>query len=212
MRFAASLRNWSLGVATASFLCAGAAWAQPYASTHESTMRQQSENLVGATVQLQQKLDAGSAHRGQVIRAKLNDSVKAGGMHLGRGTELVGRVDRVQASTNGGASALSVVFTHAQLKGGRSIPVKVTVIGAYPADEAQLAVNGMETMPPAPRHVSSMTRIDQQPGLIGHVSLHSAVQSHDSATFRDNRGNLKLGYGTFLQVGIAPAGRASNQG
>jgi hypothetical protein len=212
MQLAVSLRNWALGVATASFICAGAAWAQPHVSTHESTMQQQSGELVGATVRLQQKLDARRAHEGQVVRARLDDSVKADGVRLAKGTELTGKVDRVQASTGGGPSMLSVVFSQARMKDGRSIPVKVTVIGVYPADEAALAVDGAATMPPPPRHVSSGTRIDQQPGLVGRVSLHSAVQSPDSATFRDDRGNLKLGAGTFLQVGIAPANGASSQG
>lgn len=209
MRFASSLRNCALGLATASFLCTGAAWAQPPA--HENTM-QQSGDLVGVTARLQQKLDAKSVHEGQAIRATLNGSVKADGVRLSKGTELVGKVDRVQASQDGGPSMMSIVFTQARMKDGRSIPVKVTVIGVYPADEAQLAVNGDQTMPPAPRHISSSTSIDQQPGLIGHVSLHSAVRSQDSATFRDDKGNLKLGVGTFLQMGIAPANGTSNQG
>jgi len=209
MRLAAALRNWSLGVATASFLCAGAAWAQPSAQPGMG----QSWNMVGANVRLQQRLDAKTAQQGQSVEARLNGTVKtASGLRLDRGTELWGKVDRVQASTNGGPSMLSVVFTKAELKDGRTIPVKVTVIGAYPSNEEQMAVNGNETMPPVPSHISSNTRIDQQAGMLHHVSLHSAVQSRDSGTFREARGNVKLGTGTFLQVGIAPATGAASQG
>ena len=211
MRLAASLRNWSLVLATASFVCAGAAWAQPPVNTQQDTM--QSWNLVGVNAQLQQRLDAKTARSGQIVEARLNGSVHAaGGVRLDRGTELWGKVDRVQASTNGGPSMLSLVFTKARLKDGRTIPVKVTVIGAYPADEAQLEVNSDQTMPSAPSHVSSTERIDQEAGMIEHVSLHSAVQSTDSATFRDARGNLNLKAGTFLQLGIAPANGTANQG
>lgn len=204
MRLAASLRNWSLGLATVSFLCAGAGWAQANGSVQQGTTQQQSWNLVGVTVRLQQKLDARNARPGQEVRARLDGSVKADGVRLGKGTELVGKIDQVQASTGGGPSMLSVVFNEAHTKNGRSVPVKVTVIGAYPADEAQMAVNGDQTMPPAPRHVTSDERVDQQAGMLRHVSLHSAVENEDSATFRDDRGNLKLAAGTFLQVGIAP--------
>ena len=212
MKLAALLRNGSWGVAAASLLCAGAVWAQPPAPTQPSTM-QRSWNLIGANARLQQKLDAKTAHRGQTVEAKLNSTVNtASGMRLDRGTELWGKVDRVQASMDGGPSTLSVVFTRAQLKNGHSIPVKVTVIGVYPSDEEQLAVNGDETMPAAPRHVSSNFRVDQQPGMIGHVSLHSAVESRESATFRDARGNLKIGRGTYLQLGIASANGSSLQG
>ena len=209
MRFAASLRNWSLGLATASLLCAGAAWAQPPASTQQNTM-QQSWNLTGANARLEQKLDTANAHRGQVIEAKLNSSARtANGMRLDRGTILWGEVDEVQASTNGSPSVLSVVFTKAQLKDGRTIPVKVTVLGVYPSDEAQLAVTGSQTIPPAPQHINSQERVDQEPGLLHDISLHSAVQNHNSGTFRDSRGNLKLNAGTFLQVGIAPQNASS---
>jgi len=208
MRLATSFRNWSLGLATASFLCAGAAWAQPHASTQQNMMQQQSWNLVGVNARLDHKLDASSAHRGQNVEATLTgDVTTANGMRLDRGTQLWGEVDQVQSASNGGSSMVSVAFTNARLKDGRTIPVKVTVIGVYPADEAQLAVTGQQTMPPAPRHVSSKTQIDQEPGLLSHVSMRSSVRNYDSATFRDNRGNLKLGQGTFLQVGIAPASR-----
>lgn len=211
MRLATTLKYWSLGAATASLICAGAAWAQPPAATQQTAMK--SWNLVGVNAQLQQKLDAQTAHRGEIIKARLDGSVKtADGMRLDRGTELWGKVDRVQASSNGGPSTLSLMFTKAQLKDGRTVPVKVTIIGAYPADEARLAVSGNQTMPPAPRHVNSKERIDQEAGMIGHVSLHSAVQSQESATFRDDRGNLKLAPGTFLQVGIAPLSGTSRQG
>jgi hypothetical protein len=165
-------------------------------------------NLVGVNARLQQKIDTSTARRGQRVEARLNGSVKtAGGLRLDRGTELWGTIDQVQASTNGSPSLLGMVFTKARLKDGRTIPVKVTVIGAYPADEEALAVNGQQTMPAAPRHISNKERIDQEPGLLHHVSLHSAVRSRESATFRDNRGNLKLGLGTFLQIGIAPESR-----
>jgi hypothetical protein len=213
MRFAASLRNWGAGVAAVSFLCAGAAWAQPHASTQKQDTMQRSWNLVGVNAQLQQQLDAKTAHRGEVVRARLNGAVKtANGMRLDRGTELWGKVDQVQASSNGGPSMLSIVFTKARMKDGKTIPVKVTVIGAYPASEAQMAVDGDETMPPAPEHINNKERIDQEAGTIGHVSMHSAVQSRDSATFRDAQGNLKLANGTFLQLGIARANSASRQG
>lgn len=204
MRFAAPLRNWLLGMAAASFLCAGAVWAQSSASAQQDTTQQQSWNMVGATARLQQKLDASTAHSGQEVRAKLNGSVRVSGMHLNRGTELVGKVDQVQASSNGGTSMLSIVFNQAKMKDGRTVPVKVTVLGAYPSDEAQLAINGNQTMPPPPRHVENNERVDQEAGTLHHVSLHSAVQNQDSVTFRDDRGDLKLKAGTFLELGIAP--------
>lgn len=206
MHIASSLRDLSLGLVTASLAFAGAAWAQPSPSTQ--TMHQQQVRywkLVGVNARLDHNLSTRNAHQGQTVEARLNGAVKtASGMKLPRGTQLWGEVESVHASTNRGPATLSLVFTKAKLKSGREIPVKVTVLGAYPSDEAQLAVMGSQTMPPAPRHISSKERIDQEAGLLSHISLHSAVQANNSATFRDRKGNFKLNSGTFLQVGIQP--------
>lgn len=209
MRLASSFRNLSLGVATATFALAGAAWAQPAAPATQQQPQQQSWNLVGANARLEHKLDVSKLHQGESVDAKLSDTAKtANGMKLPRGTQLWGKVEKVQASNNGSGSSVSIVFDQAVLKDGRHIPVKVTVLGAYPSNEADLAVTGTQTMPPVPNHISSQERVDQEAGMLSHVSVHSAVQSHDSVTFRDSHGNLKLRAGTFLQVGIAPMSTA----
>jgi len=203
MRFVTSLRNWSFGAATASLLCAGAALAQSPASTQQN-MKRQSWNLVGVDAQLQQGLNTKSARPGQTIEARLYRTVEtASGTRLDRGTVLWGSVERVQALTYHGPAVLSLVFTKAQLRNGSTVPVKVTIIGAYPADEAQRMIDGDQTIPPSPRHISNKASFDQEPGSLHSVSMYSAVQNSDSATFRDKRGNLKLQDGTFLQIGIA---------
>lgn len=206
MRIPNLFRNLSLSLATASFAFAGAAIAQPPAPAQSGTMQPaQHWGLVGATVQLDHALSTRSARQGQIVEAKLNGSVRAeDGVDLPRGTALVGHVDRVEASQNGGPSMLSLVFTKAELKDGRTVPVKVTVIGAYPSNETALAINGNQTMGAAPRHVSSQERVDQESGLLSHVSMHSAVQSHASARFEKKDGDFTLKAGTFLQIGIAP--------
>ncbi len=206
MSFPTLFRNLSVGLATATLALAGAAIAQPAAWAQSGTMQPAEHwGLVGATVQLDHALSTRSARQGQIVEAKLNGSVRAAeGVDLPRGTELVGRVDRVQASQNRGPSMLSLVFTKAELKDGRTVPVKVTVVGAYPSNEAALAVDGDQTMGSAPRHVSSQERVDQESGLLSHVSMHSAVQNHASARFEKKDGDFTLKAGTFLQIGIAP--------
>lgn len=193
MKFAASFRNLSLGLATASFLMAGAAFAQ-------------STPMVGVNVRLDHTLNTKNAVPGQMIAAKLDSSIKTiDGFDLAKGTELMGKVDRVQASQNGGPATLSLIFNSAQTKNGKQIPVKVTLLGAYPSGQQQDATYGTESMGPAPRHVNPQEQIDQEAGLLSHVSMHSAVKSNDSATFRKNDGDIKLTAGTYFQVGIAPA-------
>lgn len=209
MRFASSIRTLSLGLATAALACAGAAWAKPSTSAAQQPSSMQSWHLVGVNARLERKLDVANLRNGQRVEARLNGSAHtANGMKLPNGTELWGKVENVHASRNGGPSSMSLVFNTAVLKNGRHMPVKVTVLGAYPSDEAQLSVMGTQTMPPVPSHINSKERIDQEPGMLSHISLHSAVQSNSSGTFRDNKGNLKLSAGTFLQLGIAPMKQA----
>ncbi|MGB6131541.1 MAG: hypothetical protein WBG54_07160 [Acidobacteriaceae bacterium] len=216
MRIPTLFRNLSLGLATATFAFAGAAFAQPSASAQNGVMEPaQHWHLVGATVRLDHALSTKSARQGQMVEAKLNGSVKTpDGVDLPKGAELIGRVDRVQASQSGGPAMLSLVFTKAEMKDGKTVPVKVTVIGAYPSDEAALAVNGDQTMGSAPRHVNSRARVDQEAGLLSHVSMHSAVQNHNSARFEKRDGDFTLKAGTYLQVAIAPrpANPTMNQG
>lgn len=218
MRLAESLRNASLGLATASFLFAGAAMAQTPPTTQPQQAWNQSAqtsgqtwHLVGVNARLDHTIETSSARQGQDVQAKLTGSVTTDtGLKLDKGTVLLGRIDNVQAAQNGGGSSLSIVFNRAKLSNGQVIPVKVTVLGAYPASEMQQAVYGDQSMGPAPRHVNPQERVDQESGLLRHVSMHSAVQSHDSATFRKEDGNMKLAAGTFLQVGIAPRGQAGS--
>lgn len=210
MRIALSLRNISLGMATASFLLAGSAMAQnsqPMQSsqTNGSSAQVQEWQLEGANARLDRALDAQSAHQGQVVGAKLDHDVKmANGSELPGGTQLWGKVEKVDASENGGSSSLTLRFTRAQLKNGQKVPVKVTVIAAFPPSARSSDMNSMGGMlPPAPRHINPKDRYTQEPGMLRHIGMESAVQAHNSATFTDQTGNVKLDRGTYLQVAIA---------
>ncbi|MGB9031573.1 MAG: hypothetical protein WCC27_15740, partial [Acidobacteriaceae bacterium] len=90
----------------------------------------------------------------------------------------------------------------------KTVPVKVTVVGAYPSDANEGATYGNVAMGSAPHHVQGRDKFDQEPGLLSKVSMTSRVSGHNSATFSDKDGDVKLRAGTFLQVGITP--RESN--
>ena len=209
MQLGTYVKNFSLGLGTAMLVFAGAAVAQTSGAGEPATssynQSAQSWQLVGVNARLDHTLDASSAQQGQKVEAKLDGSVKtASGLKLDKGTELMGTVTKARASADGGPSSLSVDFTTAQLKDGKQIPVKVTVVAAYPADANAEATYGVTSMGPAPRHISSRQIIDQESGLLHHVALHSRVQGQNSGTFSKRDGNVKLTAGTYLQVGIAP--------
>ncbi|MFP5226650.1 MAG: hypothetical protein ACLGXA_03405 [Acidobacteriota bacterium] len=205
MRLQSSLRNASLGFATAAFLAAGA-WAlpAPAQNSSSSTASSSSSWLAGGTARLDHALNSRTAKQGQTVEAKLHRDVKMqDGTVLPGGTELRGIVSAVQPASNGGPSSLSLRFNEAVLKDGKTVPVKVTVIGAYPNDENQLAMYDESSMGSAPRHVSPKDRFDQEPGMLSHVAMKSRVSGHNSATFSNKKGDVNLRNGTFFQVAIA---------
>ncbi|HTW49091.1 MAG TPA: hypothetical protein VMD92_14155 [Acidobacteriaceae bacterium] len=219
MRFAAHLRNFSLGLSIASFALAGGASALAAQNAHGPDPSTQSApadawNLVGVNARLVHAIDTSSAKSGETVQAKLDGSVKtADGTKLAKGTLLIGTVARVEPSGNGGPSRLTLDFTSAQLKDGKQLPVKVTLLGAYPSNEESLAEDsGVNSIGPAPRHVNNDQRIDQEPGVLNHIALRSSVQGQNSGTFTKKDGNLKLQTGTFLQLGIAAGNSSTSSG
>jgi hypothetical protein len=194
MRFRFSMQNLSLAVAVVS-LMAGAASAQ---------------TLAGVNARLVQPLDSATAAEGQTVAVRLDGSVKTpDGVKLARGTELVGKVATVKPSQNGGPASVSVVFTTAQLKGGKQIPVKATVLAAYPGDQGVQAQYSDATMDMVAGSVSANHEVDQQPGALPGVELKAAVNDADSGTFSKTSGNFKLGAGTFFQMAVGSAASGS---
>lgn len=192
MRFGTTGNNLLVRIAIASVICTGAASAQ---------------SLVGANAQLNQSLDTKKLSEGQVVTAKLDESVKtADGVDLPRGAELIGKVGEVKPSQNDGPATLSLVFNTAKLKDGKQIPVKVTLISTAPPSDG-MDNYGVAIGPP-PQHVSDNASFQTSEGG-GDVLLTSAVKNADSGTFTKSHGNFGLISGTTLQVAIAPAAEGS---
>jgi hypothetical protein len=221
MQFGRSVRSFSLGLATASFIFVGTALAQTTGaaqSTDQTGQAQaqsgQSWDLVGVNARLDHALDTKSAKQGETVMARLDGTVTtAGGVKLEKGTQLTGTVSQVEAAANGGPSSLTLVFTTAQTKDGKQIPVKVTLLSAFPANTNTLATYGEDEVGSAPRYVNSQESVDQESGTLNNIAMQARVQGQNSGTFTKNGGNLKLEAGTYFQVGIAPTnGNATSNG
>lgn len=196
MRISFSLKNLSLGAALVSLIAVSAASAQ---------------TLTGVNTRLVQPLDSATAAAGQNVTVKLDSGVKTpDGVKLPRGTELVGKIAAVKPSQNGGPASVSVVFTTAQLKGGKQIPVKATLLAAYPGDQGIEAQYNDATVDTVADSVSGSHEVDQEPGALPHVTLKAAVSNADSGTFSRTDGNFKLGAGTFFQIGVGSASSGSS--
>jgi hypothetical protein len=183
-----SWKNWSLGLAMVSLVGLSAS----------------AQSLAGVTTTLDHTLESSSATVGEPVTATLRESLKTNGLDLPRGTELVGKVAEVKQAQNGGQASVSLVFTTAKLKHGKELPVKATVIAAFPQSADDVEDGGGMTMGAAPRQVPSDGTYQQEPGALAHVAMNSSVKSSDSVTFTSSE-NFKLPAGTFLQLGVGGA-------
>jgi hypothetical protein len=96
-----------------------------------SAAMQQAIDMVPAQAYLDQTVDANKVKSGDQITATLSDKVLLkNGTELPDGTELVGQVT-VDQMQNDGTYRLALVFTNAQLRDGKVIPIKATIMGAY---------------------------------------------------------------------------------
>jgi hypothetical protein len=165
-----------------------------------------SYQLVGANASLIHSLDSKNASQGEAVSAKLTSNVKsASTTELPKGTILIGKVESVQSS-NTGPSKLSVVFDEAKLPDGKAVPVKATLIGAYPPNSGDYYEDtGAQgsLMAGLPKTIASDQTIDQQPGTLDHISLTSSVQSDASGVFSSKDHAISLKKGTVLQLGIS---------
>lgn len=208
------LKTSSLGISAMLVAACSYAVAQtaPPTSTQDagaSAQRQMSTQnlkLVSANARLTHDLNAKDASQGQVVKARLTSDVKtANGMKLDKGTVLTGKVAQVQGSSDNGPSRLSVVFNEARLKDGKTIPVKATLLGAYPSSAGSYYPGSGMTMMMGtePHSIPADQKILQEPGTLSHIAMRSAVQSDVSGTFTSTDRDVNLKRGTRLQIAIA---------
>ncbi|MGC1870467.1 MAG: hypothetical protein WA700_05870 [Acidobacteriaceae bacterium] len=191
------LRSYALGVAAALISL------PMYASMQTQP---QNLNLVSANAELTQALNSKSTRQGQNVTAKLTSNVKANGQtELPKGTVLMGKVAQVQnAYANGNGSKISIVFNEARLSSGREVPIKATLLGAYPPVTPGVGQGPSAYMMVQPRHIPNDQKVQQDPGTLSHVMLKSAVQSNVSGVFLSKKHDINLHRGTRLQLAIAP--------
>jgi hypothetical protein len=100
-----------------------------------------SEEMRPVNGELQGKLDAKTAKPGdQVVVKTTEKTTTADGTEIPKGSRLVGRVTQVQAHEKGQAdSQMGIAFDHAELKGGRSIPIHSAILSVNPPASAMTA-------------------------------------------------------------------------
>ena len=194
----------SLSIAVAAFAILLPQFAQAKTTSGtQSSMpqsRQEAMKMVPAQVSLTKDLDARRMQPGHAFRAKLNKDVRLdNGTELPHGTVLIGTVvtDKMQVA---GKSRLALRFTKAQLKSGKVIPIKATIMGIAPP-----AYDAYEnpTADDLGQWNHKTLQLDQIGALSG-IDLHSKISSKNSGVFvSTKKDDVKLSAGSRMALAIA---------
>jgi hypothetical protein len=164
--------------------------------------QQEADEMVPAQIELLRGLDARKIQPGQQFRAKLDGTVHLkNGPELPRGTVLEGVVANDDLNMKGNFK-LALRFTQADLKNGKTLPVKATIV-AITSNGDDLGPNGEPTSDGNDVWDSHTLQIDQISALSG-VDLHSRISSANSGVFvARTKDDVKLAPLSHMTVAIA---------
>ena len=166
--------------------------------------------MVPAQVALVKSLDAKKIADGQQFQATLSKTIHLkNGPELPHGTKLIGTVaaDHMQA---GATSRLALRFTKAELKSGKVIPIKATIVGVFPPAYNSYDYYSDLSSPATNVWTNKTLQIDQIGALSG-IDLHSNIASNDSGVLvSKKKDDMKLKAGSLIDLAIAA--RTSNNG
>jgi hypothetical protein len=161
--------------------------------------------MTPASANLVKNLQADKIRPGDEFKAKLDRPVQLkNGPELPGGTVLVGRVTADQMKP-GGPSTLALRFTQADLKDGKVVPIKATIVGiSRPQYDTGYNIANQTS-----NWSASILRIDEVGALSG-VDLHSNIASRNSGVFiAQKKDNMKFDSGSQVSLAIAEGSQAS---
>jgi uncharacterized lipoprotein YbaY len=181
------------------------ALAQNPSSTDPQAMQasaNEAAQMVPAVATLPHTLDADKDHLDSTFEAELDHKVTlSNGTVLPAHTMLNGKITRddMQAA---GKSEFALRFDQAQLKNGKTVPIKATIVDiARPSSNT----DGYATS----NDWTSQTLTVEQLDAVSGVDLHSEIASNDSAVFvSTKKHDVKVPAGTELKLAIGPASDA----
>jgi hypothetical protein len=184
---------------------------QPNSSGNASASSEANQ-MVAAQAAVVGSLDAKDAKPGEAVSARLVNKVQLkNGQELPSGTVLMGKVAQDDMNVKG-KSKLALRFDQAQLKDGKTVPVKATIVGIYSPGSGP--ANSYLTAPgnQVPNGWTSQEQQVDQVGALSGVDLHSRIASSDSGVLVSTRkDDIKLKSGTELALAIGP-GEGSQMG
>jgi hypothetical protein len=179
------------------------ALAQSVQASADSAGASEAAQMIPALARLPHTLDADKDHQDSTFEVELSHKVTlSNGTVLPAHTVLNGRVTRDDMQT-AGESKFALRFDQAQLKDGKTVPIKATIVDitrATPDDDGSAASNDW----------TSQTLTVEQLDAVSGVDLHSEIASNDSAVFvSTKKHDVKVPAGTEFKLAIGPASDAS---
>jgi|SRR5450631_2017256 len=160
---------------------------------------------VPANAQLIGNLNTKTAKAGQPVKAKLTSEVRlSDGTTLARNTLLTGKIDTVTTLKPSDVSKLTLTFDRAEIKGGKTIPVKIMIVRLSTAYNA--SVNNSSPLSIGPTTMPVGEAVKVVPGSKGSFGLESAMNEAASGTVTRSDENVILAQGTEMLLGITSTG------
>jgi len=202
-----SMAAVSLVLLVAEIAVAQTSQKTPQNTNNSSSATVEASQMVPAQAALSRAIDGRNAKPGDEFRARLAEKVHLkNGSELPEGTILMGKVgtDDMQQK---GSSKLALCLNEAQLKNGKTIPIKATIVGVYSPDAGSaLAPRGDQVANDWTRSIYAIDQIDALSG----VDLHSRITSQNSGVLVSaKKDDIKLKQGTELALAIAPEGASA---
>ena len=159
----------------------------------------EAQQMVPAQVDLTRPLDARKDQSGSTFEAKLDGTVHLkNGTELPHGTMLEGQVTTDKMRSNGN-SRLSLEFTEAKLKDGKTIPIEATIVGIAGPENLDDSFSG--NYGPVAWNGTALKYDDI--GVMSHVDLHSTIGATNSGTLvASDKSDMKLREGSRLSLAL----------
>jgi hypothetical protein len=160
--------------------------------------KQEAAKMVPVAVNLKTGIDARKVHQGDKIEATLQQTVQLkNGPELKKGTLLLGTVTTDQMQQ--GHARLALRFTRAQMKNGKTLPIKATVLLIAPPAYS----NGQDLTNQTDLWRGHTLQVDQV-GALHDIDMHSNIAGMNSAVFVSNKkDDMKLKPSSQMVVAIA---------
>ena len=164
--------------------------------------------MVPANASFTSVIDSQKMQVGAQFRVKLTTKVHLdNNTELPAGTILVGQIVK-DDTQSGGAAKLALRFTEADLKGGKTVPIKATIVDVYALyNDGMSTNNGVVTHP---LDWNAKTTVVNQVGVISDVDLHSNIASSNSGVFVSTKKDIKLTPNTGVELAIEASSGQQN--